>query len=97
MGSKYKILVVEDEKNIRHLIGALLEADGYQTVPARDFANGKMLYFSHRPDLVILDLGLPDGDGMDSFYLPEQTNQTRWKLWIWAQTTMSPNPSAPPN
>jgi two-component system KDP operon response regulator KdpE len=65
MGSKYKILVVEDEKNIRHLIGALLEADGYQAVPARDFANGKMLYFSHHPDLVILDLGLPDGDGMD--------------------------------
>ncbi|MDE6602457.1 MAG: response regulator transcription factor [Lachnospiraceae bacterium] len=65
MSSKYKILVIEDEKNIRHLISALLEADGYQTVPARDFSNGKMLYFSHRPDLVILDLGLPDGDGTD--------------------------------
>lgn len=65
MSSKYKVLIVEDEKNICHLIGALLEADGYQAVPARDFANGKMLYFSHRPDLMILDLGLPDGDGMD--------------------------------
>lgn len=65
MSNKYKILVVEDESNINSLIGTLLESDGYQAIPAKDFANGKMLYFSHRPDLIILDLGLPDGDGTD--------------------------------
>lgn len=65
MGNKYKILVVEDDSNISSLISTLLEADGYQAVPARNFSNGKMLYFSHRPDLIILDLGLPDGDGTD--------------------------------
>lgn len=65
MNNKYKILVVEDESNISNLIGTLLESDGYQAIPAKDFANGKMLYFSHRPDLIILDLGLPDGDGTD--------------------------------
>lgn len=65
MNNKYKILVVEDESNISSLIGTLLESDGYQAIPAKNFANGKMLYFSHRPDLIILDLGLPDGDGTD--------------------------------
>lgn len=65
MNNKYKILVVEDESNISNLIGTLLESDGYQAIPAKDFSNGKMLYFSHRPDLIILDLGLPDGDGTD--------------------------------
>ncbi len=64
MSHKYKILVVEDDYHINNLIGTLLEADGCQAVPARNFSNGKMLYLSHRPDLIILDLGLPDGDGI---------------------------------
>ncbi len=64
MSNKYKILVVEDEHNISSLIGALLEADGYQVISASDCANGKMLFFSHRPDLILLDMGLPDADGI---------------------------------
>lgn len=63
MNNKYKILVVEDEVNIRNLLVALLETNGYATVSACDCATGKMVYESHRPDLVVLDLGLPDLDG----------------------------------
>ena len=61
--NKYKILFVEDEENITAFVSALLEANGYQTVIAGSYAEGRTMYFSHIPDLVILDLGLPDEDG----------------------------------
>lgn len=61
---KYKILVIEDERNIRRVITTLLESNGYKTVSAETCGAGIMLCRSHRPDLVILDLGLPDDDGM---------------------------------
>ena len=62
--NRYKILVVEDEPNINEFVCTLLEAGGYQVVPADSGKNAKLLYNSHRPDLLILDLGLPDMDGM---------------------------------
>ena len=62
--NKYKILVIEDEENINNLLKALLETNGYQIITAKNCGNGQMLFASHRPDLVILDLGLPDFDGM---------------------------------
>ena len=63
MNNKYKILLVEDEKNIQTFISALLEANGYKVIVTSDCNSGQMMYFSHIPDLVILDLGLPDKDG----------------------------------
>ncbi len=62
--NKYKILVIEDEENINNLLKALLETNGYQVITAKNCQNGEMMFASHRPDLVILDLGLPDFDGM---------------------------------
>lgn len=62
--NKYKILVIEDEENISNLLTALLEANGYQVISAMNRQMGQTLFASHRPDLVILDLGLPDFDGM---------------------------------
>lgn len=62
--NKYKILVIEDEKNINNLITALLETNGYQVISAESCRSGQMLFSSHKPDLVILDLGLPDFDGI---------------------------------
>lgn len=61
--NKYKILVIEDEGNINILLKTLFEASGYEVVSASSQRSGQMLFDSHRPDLVILDLGLPDGDG----------------------------------
>ncbi len=63
MNNKYKVLVVEDEENIRMLVGALLENEGYKVIVAEDFATAKTMYSSYIPDLIILDLGLPDADG----------------------------------
>lgn len=61
--NRYKILFVEDEENIITFVSALLEANEYQTLIAKSYSEAKTMYFSHVPDLVILDLGLPDRDG----------------------------------
>ena len=63
--NKYKVLIIEDEGNIRHFVKTILAANGYQVIEAKTAAEGKMAFMSHSPDVVILDLGLPDGDGMD--------------------------------
>ena len=62
--NKYKILVVEDEANIRSFMETVLESNNYQMISAGSCAMGKTMYLSHNPDLVILDLGLPDEDGL---------------------------------
>lgn len=62
--NKYKILLVEDESNIRNLVATMLESSGYQAILAESGATAKTLYASYSPDLMILDLGLPDMDGM---------------------------------
>ncbi len=62
--NRYKILVVEDEVNIRNLLATMLNTSGYQTIIAGSCATAKTLYNSYLPDLIILDLGLPDADGM---------------------------------
>ena len=65
MSNKYKILVIEDESNIRNFIETVLNANDYQTLPATTCEQGILMYSSHTPDLVMLDLGLPDKDGIE--------------------------------
>ena len=61
--NKYKILVMEDEGNIRSFVQTVLENGGYHVLTASTCSQGEMMFYSHVPDLVILDLGLPDMDG----------------------------------
>ena len=62
--NKYKVLLVEDDENITMLLTTMLEAADYQVVVAGTCATAEMMFLSYVPDLVILDLGLPDKDGM---------------------------------
>lgn len=62
--NKYKILIVEDESNICSFVRTILEANGYQVIVATTCQQGIMMVASHIPDLIILDLGLPDRDGL---------------------------------
>lgn len=61
--NKYKILVVEDDRNILSMIQTVLETNGYQVLTAQRCQQGVLMLSSHVPDLVVLDLGLPDMDG----------------------------------
>lgn len=63
--NKYKILLVEDEANIRNFIKTLLITNNYQVFTADTAALGKLMFKSHCPDLMLLDLGLPDKDGLE--------------------------------
>ena len=65
MTIKDKILVVEDEKTISGLIKAILTANGYDVIVASSGSEAFSMISSHCPDLVVLDLGLPDMDGLD--------------------------------
>ena len=59
-----RILIVEDDKSIRNFLKAILEANGYDVILAATGTEAYSLITSRCPDLVILDLGLPDMDGM---------------------------------
>ena len=61
--NKYKILIVEDDRGIANFVQTVLEANGYQVLSADRCGQGILVFASHVPDLVILDLGLPDMDG----------------------------------
>ncbi|MDE3010266.1 MAG: two-component system response regulator KdpE [Pseudomonadota bacterium] len=58
-------LVLEDEREIRRFVCAALEAEGWQVHEAATLREGLVQAATRRPDLVIADLGLPDGDGVD--------------------------------
>jgi len=59
------ILIVDDEKPIRHFIRVSLETQKYNCIEAKDGAEALTLAASHHPDIMVLDLGLPDVDGLD--------------------------------
>lgn len=59
------VLIVEDERAIRRFLRTALEADGLRVHDAETLQRGLIEAATRKPDLVILDLGLPDGDGID--------------------------------
>ena len=65
MKIREKILVIEDEQTIRNFMQAVLTANDYDVLLARTGAMGESMIASHCPDVIILDLGLPDVDGME--------------------------------
>ncbi|HEV3313064.1 MAG TPA: response regulator transcription factor [Chloroflexota bacterium] len=64
-GSKGQILVVDDEPNIARLIRMYLDREGFETVVASSGAEALARVASHKPALVILDIMLPDVDGLE--------------------------------
>ena len=72
--NKYKILVVEDDRNIISFIQTILEANGYQVLTAERCQQGILMLSSHVPDLVVLDLGLPDMDGEEFIRIVRQNS-----------------------
>ena len=62
--AQYRVLVVEDERDIRTVLRTLLQMENYRIIEADTAARGEIEARSHKPDLLIVDLGLPDADGL---------------------------------
>ena len=100
------ILVVDDEKKIVGILKAYLEKEGYQVITAYDGRSALELARSHSPDLIILDLMLPEVSGWDVCRELRQRSEvpvimltarddTTDKIvgWNWGLTTTLPSPS----
>jgi two-component system, cell cycle response regulator DivK len=62
--AKRRILVVDDESGLQKLVRRRAEREGLEVLEALTFADGLALAIAERPDLVLLDLHLPDGTGL---------------------------------
>ena len=62
---KWKVMVVEDDAPVRHLITASLSAEDYTVIAAQTAAEAVNLATTRNPYMILLDLGLPDGDGVE--------------------------------
>jgi len=60
----HQVLVIEDEPGIRTVLRVLLTAEGYRCIEADTALRAEIEARSHKPDLLLIDLGLPDGDGL---------------------------------
>jgi DNA-binding NtrC family response regulator len=65
MSSKPLIGIVDDERNIQATLAAILERRGYASASAFTGRQGLQMITDHKPDVLLLDLGLPDGEGLD--------------------------------
>ena len=63
IASRFRILIIDDEDQIRRFLRISLKTQGYQVIEAETAGKGIELAATHTPDLIVLDLGLPDADG----------------------------------
>ena len=103
---KKKILVVEDEKAISDILVFNLQREGYDTLAAYDGAEGLRCALEEAPDLILLDVMLPEMDGFEaaagargkgrrrSSCLTAREEETdKVMVLSWVQTTISPSRS----
>ena len=65
MSGTMTIMIVEDDKYILNFIYMTLKKEGYGYFVAKTVEEAQSLFYANRPDMILLDLGLPDGDGME--------------------------------
>lgn len=65
MTNKGTVLIIEDEKNIGNYIETIVISNNYKSLRAMNGMSGLSMCTSHHPDMILLDLGLPDIDGME--------------------------------
>ena len=65
MNNNMRILVIEDDRYITGFLSLSLKKEEYEVLIAQSAAEGLFLFTSHHPDIVLLDLGLPDKDGVE--------------------------------
>ncbi len=76
MTYKPLILTIEDDKTIRNFIKISLESQGYKCIETDTAQSGMVMAYSHNPDVILLDLGLPDKDGLEVIAALRETMKT---------------------
>ena len=110
MTDSYSILIIEDEKNILDFMARTLRSNGYKTITSETGQSGLSIINSQCPDLILLDLGLPDMDGNDIIssvrkwtscpiivISEEPENRIKLPLWISVPMITLQNLSVRPN
>ena len=102
--NKPLVLVVEDDTPVRNLITTTLKTHEYRYLSAQNGASAVMEALSHNPDIVLLDLGLPDMDGveiirkirswsnMPIIVISARTEEIKSGRWMPGRTIISPSP-----
>lgn len=80
MAYKPLILSIEDDKTIRNFIKIALESQGYKCIDTDSALSGLLLAHSHNPDVILLDLGLPDMDGLKA--IPELKKMQKTQIIV---------------
>ncbi|MBP7806383.1 response regulator [Candidatus Gracilibacteria bacterium] len=91
MKKQKKILVVEDEKNLREAIRDVLRAENFSTLEAKNGKEGIKIALKERPDLILLDLLMPEMDGMTAF---EKIRKDTWGAKVPVIILTNLNPTA---
>lgn len=79
-----KILLADDDASVCQMLGNVLELEHYQVVRARNGRETAALFFAETPDLVLLDLNMPDRSGWEVFELLHQTHPSVPVIFITA-------------
>ena len=87
-----KILIIEDDPNLRRGMNLRLRANGYETALAEDGVTAVFVARAERPDLALVDIGLPDGDG---FSLTQQLRAMPWPMRVVLISSDSDRANAP--
>lgn len=77
MSQKKKILVVEDEQDVSTYLTTLFEDNGYETMSAPDGKTGFDLAKSEKPDLITLDIAMPDQTGVRTYRQYKEDDETK--------------------
>ncbi len=72
-----RILIVDDEETNQRLLQAILEAKGYETLQAYDGAEGVKIAKESQPDLILMDIQVPEIDGIEAFKILQSELLTR--------------------
>lgn len=86
-----KVLIIEDDQKIARALKIRFETSGYQTAMAADAVLGANLALRAEPDLIILDIGLPDGDGLALAEKLQGQPETRHTPIIFVTASKDPN------
>ncbi len=86
---RQKILLADDDPGIRELLGRVLESENYAVVSAKNGNDAAAKFVSWRPDLVLLDLNMPDRDGWSAFRFMEAAHPSLRVIIITARSNQS--------